>query len=396
MFDTLGATRSDALLALIGAFRADPRPQKIDIGVGVYRDDAGATPVMAAIREAERRLWESQVTKTYLGLLGDPGFNDQIGRVVLGPRQQALGARLRAVQTTGGCGALRALADLIQLARPGTRVWVSNPTWINHHVLLKAAGLDVADYPYVDPATHALTFDAMMDTLTRHAKAGDALLLHGVCHNPTGADLNDGQWKAVTDLVLDRGLMPLVDLAYCGLGRGLEADAAPVRELAARVPEMLLAVSCSKNFALYRDRVGCAMVIGSSPSSTENAFNHLLVALRASYSMPPDHGAAAVRIVLEDAALEQQWRDELESMRGRLASVRQGLVQAFRARVGDGRFDHIGNEYGLFSMLGIDAARTARLRDEHAVYMPADSRINVAGLRARDIEPFAGAVAAVL
>lgn len=392
MFETLTATPGDALLALIGAFRADPRPGKIDVGVGVYRDAHGATPVMAAVKQAEARLLASQDSKGYLGLVGSADFNAAMVDQVLAdavPRTQ-----VRAVQTPGGGGALRSLLDLVALSRPDATVWLSDPTWANHRPLVEAARLQVRTYPYFDPATQQVRFDDMLASLEA-AGPGDVVLLHGCCHNPTGADLDEAQWTALTALAERRGFLPLIDLAYQGLGRGMEADAFGVRRMAARVPELLVAVSCSKNFALYRDRVGCAMVLGRDAGALGIAFDRMLGLIRANYSMPPDHGAAVVASILADPELRAAWHGELDSMRERLHGLRQALVERFRQRTGGAAYDFIGRQHGLFSLLGLTPAQVQRLREEHAVYMPGDSRTNIAGLGSSDVDRFVDAVLAV-
>lgn len=394
MFETLQPVQGDSLLGLIAAYKADARAEKIDVGVGVYRDETGATPVLAAVKTAEQRLLQAQDSKAYIGLVGDARFNAAMLDLVLGPQAPALHDRTRAVQTAGGCGALRALAELAALARPGARIWLSRPTWANHASIFRAARLELQEYPYFDLATQTLRFDEMLAAL-EGAGPGDVVLLHGCCHNPTGADLTAEQWDAVADVAARRGFLPFVDLAYQGFGQGLDADAVGVRKLAAKVGEMLVAVSCSKNFALYRERTGCAIVLGAESKSTGVAFDSLLGLLRANYSMPPDHGAAVVASILTDATLKAGWHAELDTMRGRLNGLRQELSAQFRARTNGTVYDHIAAQSGMFSMLGLQRAEVERLRSEHAIYMPGDSRINVAGLRREQIGRFVDAVLAV-
>ncbi|TIT77219.1 MAG: aspartate/tyrosine/aromatic aminotransferase, partial [Mesorhizobium sp.] len=311
MFETLQPAPADKILALIGLYRADTRPGKVDLGVGVYKDRDGRTPVMRAVREAEKRLLASQDTKTYLGLAGDTGFNAAMIKLAFG--EGADPSRIRAAQAPGGSGALRLVAELLQRTRPGATVWLSDPTWPNHLPVMRAAGLKVRDYPYFDAASGAVRFDDMLAAL-KTANSGDVVLLHGCCHNPTGANLDAAQWAEVADVLLDRGLLPFVDIAYQGFGEGLDADAAGLRLLAGKVPEMVVASSCSKNFAVYRDRVGAAMIVAKDGAQADVAMSQMLAAARALYSMPPDHGAAAVRMVLEDAALKKDWETELEEM----------------------------------------------------------------------------------
>ncbi len=392
MFETLTPAAPDGILALMSLYRDDPRPGKIDLGVGVYRDETGATPVMRAVREAERRLHESQTTKTYLGLAGDTAFNALMIGLVLG--KDADRTRLRAAQTPGGTGALRQLADLIKMARPDATVWVPDPTWPNHLPILRAAGLKFAAFPYYDPAQR-VTFDAAVATLAT-AAAGDVVLLHGCCHNPTGADLSLDQWGAIADLAVARGLTPFVDIAYQGFGHGLDEDAAGVRLLAAKVPEMLVAASCSKNFSVYRDRVGAAILLGRNATEADAAFSQLLAVGRGIWSMPPDHAAACVRIVLEDEALRAGWQGELDTVRARMLALRQGFAEALRRASNSDRFDFIAGQRGMFSRLGLTQDEVTRLRDEHGVYIVGDSRFNVAGLPGDRLDELAARIVAVL
>lgn len=394
MFETLSPTQGDSLLALMGAYRADIRPGKIDVGVGVYRDAQGHTPVMAAVKAAETRLLAEQDSKAYLGLVGSARFNDAMTDLVLGDKAGALRPRVRTVQTPGGTGALRALLDLVALSQPDATVWLSDPTWANHLPLAQAARLAVKTYPYYDRSSHAVRFDAMLDAL-RLAGPRDVVLLHACCHNPTGADLSMSQWTALADLTQERGFVPFIDLAYQGLGTGLEPDSAGARLMAERVPEMLLAASCSKNFGLYRDRVGCAMVFGDSADRVTVAMDRLLGLVRGNYSMPPDHGAAVVADILGTPDLRRAWQSELDTMRGRIQSLRTALSDAFRTSTGDGRYDFIARQNGMFRLLGLGAEQVACLRQDHAIYMPGDGRTNIAGLRLEQVDSFVSAVSAV-
>ena len=394
MFETLESRPTDALLGLMAAFKSDSRSDKIDVGVGVYRDEYGLTPVMKAVKEAETRLLHSQQSKTYVGLMGDAQFNAAMIELVAGPQAQILGGRIRAVQTTGGCAALRALADLIASTKPNATVWLSNPTWINHLPLIGAARLSLAQYPYYDAATHSVDFAAMMDCFDKLGPS-DVVLLHGGCHNPTGADLSSEQWRDIADMAVARGFLPFVDFAYQGLGQGIAADALGVQALAAKVPEMLLAVSCSKSFGIYRERVGSAMVVGANPSATQNMLDQVLTLIRGNYSMPPDHGAAAVQMVLNNADLKLIWQDELNRMRERIQSLRESLADGFRQQMGSGAYDYIAKQYGMFSLLGLSVAQVLALREQFGIYMPNDSRTNIAGLNSNQIELFVAAISQV-
>ena len=391
MFETLEARPTDALLGLMTAFKNDPRVTKIDVGVGVYRNEYGLTPVMKAVKIAETQLLASQQSKTYVGLVGDAQFNSAMITLIAGPQADALGGRIRAVQTTGGCAALRALSDLIASTKPNATVWLSNPTWINHLPLISAARLKLARYPYFDAKTQSVDFEAMMDCLGRLGP-DDVVLLHGGCHNPTGADLTDQQWMAVADLAAAKGFLPFVDLAYQGLGRGIQEDAFGVRALAARVPEMLLAASCSKSFGIYRERVGSAMVIGATPAATQNMLDQVLTLIRGNYSMPPDHGAAAVQMVLNTPELRSVWQDELDAMRSRIQDLRDGLSGGFRTHTGSNQYDYIAKQLGMFSLLGLTADEVTALREGYGIYMPSDGRTNIAGLTMNQIDSFVAAV----
>jgi aspartate/tyrosine/aromatic aminotransferase len=393
MFEALQPAPTDKILALIGLYRADTRPGKVDLGVGVYKDREGKTAVMRAVREAEKRLFASQDTKTYLGLAGDTGFNTAMIKLAFGGKADL--SRIRAAQAPGGSGALRLVAELLQRSRAGATVWLSDPTWPNHAQVMRAAGLQVRDYPYFDAASGTVRFDDMLAAL-KVADSGDIVLLHGCCHNPTGANLNAEQWGKVADALLERNLLPFVDIAYQGFGEGLDADAAGLRLLADKMPEMVVASSCSKNFAVYRDRVGAAMVLAKDGAQADLAMSQMLSAARALYSMPPDHGAAAVRIILEDAKLRKDWETELEEMRLRMLRLRVAFAEALRRQSNSDRFDFVASHRGMFSRLGLTVAQVERLRAEHAVYMVGDSRINVAGLPEDGMDDLAKAIVSVL
>ncbi|MQB40560.1 amino acid aminotransferase [Rhizobium sp. ICMP 5592] len=393
MFEALTAAPPDKILSLSILYRNDERPTKMDLGVGVYKDSQGATVIMRAVRDAEKRLYESQTTKTYVGMAGDEGFNKAMLKLVFGEKADL--SRMFACQTAGGSGALRTIADLLAKARPDATVWLSDPTWVNHVPILKAAGFKTATYPYFDPASGTVKADAMLEGL-KQAKAGDIILLHGCCHNPTGANLTIEQWGPVVDLLIERDLFPFVDLAYQGFGDGLEEDAAAVRLLASKVPEMAIATSCSKNFSVYRDRLGAVILMGKNAESVKIAGSQALATTRVLYSMPPDHAAAAVRIILEDDALRADWKSELEAMRLRMLNLRKGFAEALRRQSNSSRFDFIADHRGMFSRLGLTEAQVDRLRDEFGIYMVSDSRFNVAGLREDRLDDLARAVVAVL
>ncbi|MGR9313091.1 amino acid aminotransferase (plasmid) [Rhizobium leguminosarum] len=393
MFETLTAAPPDKILSLSALYRNDARPTKMDLGVGVYKDSQGATVIMRAVRDAEKRLYESQTSKTYVGMAGDEGFNKAMLKLVFGEKADL--SRMFACQTAGGSGALRTIADLLVKARPDATVWLSDPTWVNHVPILKAAGLNIATYPYFDPASGTVKAEAMLKGL-KQAKAGDIILVHGCCHNPTGANLTIEQWGLVADLLVEGDLFPFIDLAYQGFGDGLEADAAAVRLLASKVPEMAVATSCSKNFSVYRDRVGAVILMGRDAESVKIAGSQALATTRVLYSMPPDHAAAAVRLILEDDTLRADWKSELEAMRLRMLNLRKGFAEALRRQSNTSRFDFIADHRGMFSRLGLTEAQVDRLRDEFGIYMVGDSRFNVAGLREDRLDDLAKAVVSVL
>ncbi|MEL6914577.1 MAG: amino acid aminotransferase [Pseudomonadota bacterium] len=391
MFDALTPQPADKILALMAAYKADPRASKIDLGVGVYKNAEGVTPVMRAVKTAEQRIWERQETKSYTGLAGDPAFSDAMVGLVLGeavPR-----ARVAAIATPGGTGACRQGFELIKMAAPGATVWVSAPTWPNHNSILKFMGLPVAEYRYFDAETCAVDAPGMLEDLGRVAE-GDVVLLHGCCHNPTGANLNPAQWDAVIEVLTTRGALPMIDIAYQGFGDGLDADGAAVRKVAAACPETLIAASCSKNFGIYRERTGILMAVGGP--DTALAQSTLSFLNRQNYSFPPDHGARIVTEILTDDALRADWEAELAEVRDGMQRLRRDLADALQAETGSNRFGFIAEHRGMFSRLGLTPAQVETLRDTHAVYMVGDSRINIAGLNAQTVPVLAKAIASVL
>ncbi len=396
MFERLESIVPDPILGLMAAFRADPDPRKVDLGVGVYRDDRGETPVLDAVRRAESALLARQSTKSYVGPAGNPGFNEAMERLVLGDEHEArLTARVRTVQAPGGCGALRLGAELIRTAAPDSVVHVSTPTWANHSPLLSGSGLRLERYPYFDPATGGVQFDAMTAALER-LPARAVLLLHASCHNPTGADLSPAQWRELLALIKRRQLLPFIDMAYQGLGAGLAADAFGVRLLCAELPEVLCAVSCSKNFGLYRERTGALHVVNDTPARADATFSQLVRIARGIWSMPPDHGAAIVHGILAEAPLRAAWQEEVAAMRQRIQHLRHEVVQQLREHCPQRDFGFIATQCGMFSFFGINTAQVRELRARHHVYMTDDSRINIAGLRRENLEYFARATAQVL
>jgi aromatic-amino-acid transaminase len=383
----LPEVESDSLLQLIALCNADPRPEKIDVGVGVFRDGQGRTPILQVIKDAERILLETQESKSYLGSAGDKRFAELIGPILLG--EHAADKRIAGVQTPGGCGALRLGFELIATANPNAQVLVGTPTWPNHPPIIRAVGLQIIDYPFYDRDACSIRFDTMVAAL-KDARPGDVVLLHGCCHNPTGADLNDEQWAEVTRLVSERGLLPLVDIAYQGFGRGLEEDARGLRGILAACDELIVAQSCDKNFSVYRDRVGSLFVKTGSTEATARAMAHVFQRAREMWSMPPDHGAAAVRLVLDTPELRDRWPGELGVMRDRINSVRKRIASA------DPRLAYIAGQYGMFSMLPISRDQVLKLRKDHAIYMADSGRFNIVGLSDDQVDRFTAAVVGTL
>ncbi len=396
MFETLKALPADPILGLMAAYRQDPNIHKVDLGVGVYKDEAGHTPIMAVVQKADALHRAAETSKTYVGPPGDAEFNQQMQQLIFGTESPALAAnRVRTVQAPGGCGALRVAAELINRARPAAAIWVSDPTWANHVPLLGDAGLEIKIYPYYDATQQGLKFEAMCAALNQITR-GDLVLLHGCCHNPCGVDLNPAQWDAVTAITLQRGFTPFVDLAYLGLGLGLSEDAYGVRKLAASVPEMIVASSCSKNFGLYRERVGALSVVSPTVPEAEVVYGQVQNVARGIYSMPPNYGGALVGRILADSALRLEWEAELTEMRDRINTLRSQLAATFRARLGTSRFDFIPQQRGMFSFLGLSKDQVQRLKLENSIYMVDSSRINVAGINQQNIDYFCDAVCAVL
>ncbi len=394
MFEDLSTLPADPLLGIITKFREDKNPNKIDLGVGVYKNAEGATPVFAAVKQAEVEILASENTKDYVGQLGSIPFGEQMAKLVFGEHANKFADRLAHIQAPGGCGALRLLAEIVKRT-PCSTVWVSDPTWVNHVPLMGGAGLQLETYPYYDFDNGGLRFDAMLSTL-QNAKQGDVVLLHGCCHNPSGADLNQEQWTAVIALCAQKGLVPLIDIAYQGLGNSLEEDVFGVRLACAELPEVLVSVSCSKNFALYRERVGSAFLLAKNTAQKKAALTHFAAIAREMYTMPPSHGAAVVTTILSSDLLRVQWNNELDEMRGRLLDIRQNLTESIQRELQTSRFDFIGRDRGLFSFLGISEEKVNTLAEDFSIYMAGSSRINLAGLNDTNILYFASALREVL
>jgi aspartate aminotransferase len=396
MFERLDRLAPDPILGLMAAFRADTDPHKVDLGVGVYRNDQGDTPILQAVRKAEQAVLARQTTKSYVAAAGNPGFNQAMERLVLGADHPALTAgRVRTIEATGGCGALRLGAELIRTASPDSVVHVSTPTWANHIPLLSGSGLKLERYPYFDPSTGGVNFNAMMSTLEK-LPARAVVLLHASCHNPTGADLSDEHWRELLALFKSRNLLPFIDMAYQGLGRGIVEDAFGPRLFSAELPEVTIAVSCSKNFGLYRERTGALHVVSENVSAGDAVLTQLVRIARSIYSMPPDHGAAITYEILDNSGLRELWADEVTAMRGRIQGLRHDVVHQLKRTCPQRDFGFIETQRGMFSYLGITVEQVRALQSRHHVYMTDDSRINIAGLRQDNLEYFAHAVAKVL
>jgi aspartate aminotransferase len=396
LFQQISRLSPDAILGLMAKFRQDSFPGKVDLGVGVFRDLTGNTPILDCVRRAERTVLSSQTTKSYVAAAGREEFNSAVEELVLGTAHVTRRARrARTVQAPGGCGALRVGAELIRAAAPTAKVYVSDPTWGNHTPLLGSSGLRLERYPYYDAAAHKLRFEAMLERLEQ-ASTGDVVLVHACCHNPTGADLSSTQWQTLIELLLRRRLVPLLDLAYQGFGENLVADVDGVRRVAEMLPETLIAVSFSKNLGLYRERVGALIVIGENESRADAVLSQVLQIARGIYSMPPDHGAAIAACIFADPALRESWITELAAMRSRITDMRVLLAKHLRAATGGDAFDFIQEQRGMFSLLGVAPDIVDRLRERHHIYMLADSRMNLAGIMPHNVAYVAESIAAEL
>lgn len=396
MFENLPALASDPILGLSIDFKKDTNPAKIDLGVGVYKDEQGNTPILKCVVAAQKQLMETETSKVYITPQGVQGFIDGMLGLILGKGSPVLLAnRVAAVQAPGGCGALRILAELLKRCNADTKVWVSDPTWANHIPLIGNAGLEIANYPYFDKATASIKFDEMMDCLAQ-TKKGDVVLLHGCCHNPTGADLTKEQWQAVAKLANKVGFLPFIDIAYQGFGEGLEEDAYGVRLMAESVPEMIIAASCSKNFGLYRERVGLAALITHDSANRDIVQSQIQSVARGIYSMPPSYGGALVDIILANDDLNSWWQREVTEMRERMIQLRKLLVDNLAAQGASKDFSFINQQKGMFSFLCISPEQVRKLRDENSVYFVDSSRVNIAGINTKNVEVLAAAIAGVL
>lgn len=393
MLSALPALHVDPIIQLMAQFRDDPRPDKVDLGVGVYRTDTGETPIFSAVKLAEAAILRAQTTKSYLPMTGDPAFHDAVAGVVFGPVRPA--DRIAAAATPGGSSAIRQMMDLVRLANPGATVWISDPSWPNHATIAAHVGLTVRHYRYYDRLTGGMDRAGMMADLST-AQPGDLVVLHASCHNPTGVDLTDADWAALADLFQNTGAVPLVDAAYLGFATGAEADTAGLRLLAARLPEMMVAVSGSKNFGLYRDRAAMAFVLTPDATIRERTHVALTALNRQAFAFPPDHGARVVTTILNDTDLRTGWEAELSGMRARIATNRARLAAALRDATGSDRFGALTDQVGMFSLLGLSDVQVRALRDDHGIYVVTEGRINLAGIADANLDRVAQALAAVL
>ena len=396
MLDRLQAVAPDPILGILTAFARDTNPKKIDLGVGVYRDEHGQTPMLQSVVEAEKRMIAQQTTKSYLGPAGVQGFNSEIAGLVFGAQNPALDqGRVRTIQTPGGTGALRVAGDLIKAANASARIWVSDPTWSNHLAIFPAAGVGIESYPYFDKQTNSLRFGDLMEVLSQRG-AGDAVLFHACCHNPCGVSPDPGQWAAIADLAAERGFLPVVDLAYQGLEQGLEEDNLCVRLFSEKCPEMIVASSCSKNFAMYRERVGAISVLAASAPKVADVETVINSLTRKNYSMPPSHGPAVIDILLHSEELTALWRSEVAGMRDRLNGLRALLVKKIAGSSINRDFSFLQRQTGMFSFLGLSVDHVRRLREEFSIYTVDSARANIASLNSGNIDYFVGALEVVL
>ena len=397
MFKHLKAVSGDPLLALIVAHKQDTNPKKVDLGVGVYKNDNGETPILHSVKKAEAILLEQEDSKSYLGIYGASEFEAIIQNLVFGNNNPLItSGRIRSTQTPGGTGALKVAADFISANLKKARLWVSDPTWGNHESIFNSAGVEVKTYPYYDAETNGLRFDDMMTTLKAEAKEGDVLLIHACCHNPTGIDLQPEHWEIITDFVNDRGLLPLVDAAYQGFGDGLDEDLAGLRHMAANVKSMLIANSFSKNFGIYRERCGGLSIMAETKEEANAAFSIIGQAIRANYSMPPAHGAAVVYTIMNTPELKAEWEQEVATMRNRINDLREKLVAKLAASGTSKDFSFIKDQRGMFSYSGLTLEQVHTLRNEYSIYIADSGRMSISGVSDHNIDYLCDSIAKVV
>ncbi|HFZ1795146.1 TPA: amino acid aminotransferase [Serratia marcescens] len=396
MFEKITAAPADPILGLTDIFRADARPNKINLGIGVYKDETGKTPVLTSVKKAEQYLLENETTKNYLGIEGIPAFASCTQALLFGKESPIIAdRRARTAQTPGGTGGLRVAADFIANQTSAKRIWISNPSWPNHKNVFSAVGLEVLEYAYYDAANHALNFDGLLNSL-KQAQAGDVVLFHGCCHNPTGIDPTAEQWAQLAELSVANGWLPLFDFAYQGFANGLEEDAQGLRIFAAKHKELIVASSYSKNFGLYNERVGACTIVAADAETADRAFSQVKAAIRANYSNPPSHGAAVVATILGNDALRAMWEQELTDMRQRIHRMRQLFVNTLQEKGAQQDFSFIIQQNGMFSFSGLTKEQVLRLREEFGVYAVNSGRVNVAGMTPDNMAPLCEAIVAVL
>lgn len=377
MLSSLVAQPEDKIIRLIKEFKDDPRQDKIDLGVGVYRDRTGLTPIMKSVKKAEKQLWQTEQTKAYTGIAGDPEFRNSMVTLILGDQNPT--GKVSTIHTPGGTGAVRQALELVKVAVPNSCIWISDPSWPNHLSITRHLGLKIATYRYFDHETRRVNFSGMMEDLSQ-VSSGDILILHGCCHNPTGADLNQHQWREIANFSLKKNLIPLIDIAYQGFGDGIIEDTKGVQTMVQNLPEILIAASCSKNFGIYRERTGVLIAIADTSLASNLAQANMTHLNRQNYSFPPDHGARLVSMILNDGDLRQNWEQELKTIREGMIGLRQSLVAELRRLTGSDRFGFIGEHRGMFSLLGATEDQVMKMRKYAGIYMVSDGRINVAGL----------------
>ena len=389
MLEQLQQQPPDKILALMQTFKEDPRANKLDLGIGVYKNENGQTPIINAVKKAEKILWEQETTKSYTKLTGDSDFQTVMKELIFSDCVSE--DIISTAHTPGGTGAIRQAFELIRLASPNSKIWISNPTWPNHISILKFLNIPYSEYVYFDKKTCELNFDGMMESL-KNTKQGDIILLHGCCHNPTGANLNNDQWKELQKFLCDNQLVPLIDLAYQGFGDGLDEDAYGVRLLAKKCKEVILAASCSKNFGIYRERTGILFTISENEKIKNISSNTLAFLNRQNFSFPPDHGGKLVTLILKNEELKSSWIKELNEMRLNMLDIRKSLAEELRKKSQSNRFDFLETHRGMFSLLGATKDQVLSMREKHAIYMIEDSRVNIAGLNKKRLSKLAGAI----
>lgn len=396
IFSKVTLAPADPILGLTDAFKADTRPHKVNLGVGIYKDEAGQTPILSSVKKAEAILLETEKTKNYLGIEGVQAYNQVVQELLFGPQSTIItDKRAVTAQAPGGTGSLRVASEFLVRNTGSTTIWVSNPTWANHQNIFETAGLTVKEYRYYKAESHDMDFDAMLADLST-ANVGDVVLLHGCCHNPTGIDLSLDQWQQIANICLEKSLLPLFDFAYQGFGAGIEEDAQGLRAVAAVVPELLIANSFSKNFGLYNERVGAVTIVAETQQDAVTSFSQIKKTIRANYSNPPAHGGLIVSTILSDAALRQEWQAELTLMRERIAEMRTLFVESLKSEGVQQDFSFISRQNGMFSFSGLNKSQVARLKDEFAIYIVGSGRISVAGLTKNNMAAVCKAIAQVI